>query len=112
MVKRWFHRKGLKPETSVATSRQVLSGSRVVTVVHQNDGTWQFMCDQPKLSTDMRIVHFQDIIDLDSTVLQFVGLAKGGVAIVDDGGVWRHLYFETDTEIDEWLGAVGPPEHS
>ena len=106
MVKQWSLGKKLKPETSVATDRQVLSGSRVTTVIHQNDGTWQFLCDQPRLPTDIRIVHFQHIVDLDSTLLQFVSLAKGGVAIVDAGGVWRQVYFETDTEIDEWLGAV------
>jgi hypothetical protein len=110
MVKLWFSRDRLTPETPVTASRQVLSGAPLVTIIHQNDGTWQFLCDQPKVPTDIRVVHFQHIIDLHSAALQFTGLHKGDVAVEDVRGAWHQLHFESDAEIEEWLGAVGPPE--
>ena len=112
MAKQWFLGSKLRSETPVGTSRQVLAGSRVMTVVHQNDGTWQFLSDSPMLPSDWRVVHFYDIVALDSAVRQFVRLPKGMVAVVDAGGEWRRLYFETDTEIDAFFGSIDPSEQS
>ena len=105
VIRELFRRNRLHPEDPVGTSRQVLAGSSVGTVIHQHDGSWQFQCVNSKEPDDIRIVHFHDIIALDPSMQQFEKLPKGMVAILDSGA-WRRLYFETDIEIDEFFGAV------
>ena len=98
MIKNLFRPERLQPDTMVGTSRQILAGEPLTAVIHQNDGTWQFQCDSPKIEADARVVHFHDIVNLDSGVLRLTKLPKGTVAIREPRGEWRRLYFNTDTE--------------
>ena len=53
---------------AVFTTRQVLEGSPILRVVHEDDGSWQFLCDTTYEESDFKIVRLDEMVGRDPTV--------------------------------------------
>jgi hypothetical protein len=67
------------PNTAViSTSRVVTKGAPVLRVTRdRNDGGWQFLDGEPVELSEARIVAFQEIVELDKSILKLAALPLG-----------------------------------
>ncbi|HXX64874.1 MAG TPA: hypothetical protein VEO56_13835 [Bacteroidota bacterium] len=66
------------PSTLVATQRMVVEKKQpILYVVHDKDGEWAFLADERSIIDPVVELSIQDIIAIDSTVLQVADLKKG-----------------------------------
>ena len=66
---------------AVFTTRQVLEGLPILRVVHEDDGSWQFLCDTTYDVADLKIVALQEIVKRDPTVNELFQLNYGWQAM-------------------------------
>jgi len=78
------------PQFGVITTAAVLSGAPIVMVSHDvDDGGWQFLCGTTQDPADGRIVHLEEIVAMDPTLLEIADLPLGWVAFRGaPGGAW------------------------
>lgn len=79
------------PALGVLTTKAVLSGSPILMVTHDSDdGGWQFICGTTNNPDDGRIVHLEDIVEMDPTVQEVADLDLGWIAYrAEVGGAWK-----------------------
>ena len=66
------------PSTLVATQRMVVEKKQpILYVVHDKDGGWAFLADEYSSADPVVELTIQDIIAIDSTVVQVADLKKG-----------------------------------
>ena len=71
---------------AVFTTRQVLEGLPILRVVHEDDGSWQFLCDTTYDVADLKVVCLDEIAKRDSTVNELFQLNYGWHALRDAVG--------------------------
>ncbi|WP_216726463.1 DUF4262 domain-containing protein [Hymenobacter siberiensis] len=93
---------------AVFTTRQVLEGLPILRVVHEADGTWQFLCDTTTDVADLKIVCLDHIVELDASVNGLFQLNYGWTAwretIEDDWETWEDPDEEEAAEEAEETG--------
>jgi len=84
---------------AVFTTKYVLSGIDIITYIfhYEEDGYWQFSGDTSCIGDeDYKIVSVEEIINMDSTVLQMKDLPLGFYAYREDKDsdweVHKHIY--------------------
>lgn len=72
--------------TAVITTRYVLEdGSPILSIFHYDDGSWQFSGPEENLiDEDYRVLSLEEIIKMDSSVLEVADLPYEGEAYRDD----------------------------
>jgi hypothetical protein len=77
------------------TTKQILEGTKEIKHVSHDDdddGAWQFHSGDPINEEDGRIVSLEEIITIDTTILELADLPLGWVAIRDGKQHnWRRL---------------------
>jgi hypothetical protein len=87
---------------AVFTTRQVLEGSPILRVVHEDDGSWQFLCDTTYDVADLKIVTLEEIVKRDPTVTDLFQLNYGWQAFREAiGGKWQTEEHETEEDDTE-----------
>lgn len=79
------------PRLGVLTTAAVLEGSPILMVSHdEDDGGWQFLCGTSNDPEDGRIVHLEEIVGRDPTVMAVADLPLGWIAFRSAvGGQWQ-----------------------
>jgi len=81
-----------KSNTAVFTTRFVIERiSPILFVFHFNDGSWQFSGPEENLSDgDFRVIALDEVIEIDSTVLEIADMPLGCEAFrIDRDSPWR-----------------------
>lgn len=95
----------IEPEGVVITTESVAGGQdRVLKVVHQNDGTWQFIGSTFDEGEVPVALHFSHLLQQDPSLSQVEHLPPGGVALREFKG-WSVRQFGTDEELDAYFDA-------
>ncbi len=84
---------------AVFTTRQVLEGSPILRVIHENDGEWQFLCDTTYEVDDLKIVALEKLTKQDSTLNDLFQLPYGWQA--------RRITQRADWELDKYESEDG-----
>lgn len=79
-----------QPNTAVFTCIHILNKEKsILYVVHDEDGSWQFLCGDNHTEKDAKIVSLQEIYKLDNTIRNLSGLECGQSAVRNDqSGQW------------------------
>ena len=90
---------------AVFTTRQVLEGLPILRVVHEDDGSWQFLCDTTYEEADLKVVTLEEIVKRDPTVNELFQLNYGWHAWrIVEAAEWQteeHEIEEDNTEDTE-----------
>lgn len=66
------------PNTATFTCIHIIEyGDPILHVFHDDDGTWQFLCDKHHKIDDAKLVSLKSIFDLDNSVGMLKDLAYG-----------------------------------
>lgn len=89
------------PTTAAMTTRQVIElNCAIRQVVHyDDDGSWAFLCGTTDQTDDYRLVHMEELVARDNSLLEIADLPRGWAA-------WR------DSEDSPWERYVMPPEET
>ena len=69
------------PRLGVLTTAPVLAGAPIMMVSHDaDDGGWQFLCGTTTDPADGRIIHLQEVVDMDPSLTVLADLPRGWVA--------------------------------
>lgn len=93
----------LSDDTLVVTSPRVLTdGEPVTLVIHQHDGTWQFVEGSTVEEGDALVVHFLDLLRRDGGLEALRRLRRGQLALRPLVGdqPWEIHPFGSDEELD------------
>jgi hypothetical protein len=89
-------------DVAVFTTRQVLEGLPILRVVHEDDGSWQFLCDTTYDVADLKVVALEEIVKRDPTVNELFQLNYGWHALRDTvGEKWQTEEHETEADDTE-----------
>ena len=93
--------------SAVFTTRQVLEGLPILRVVHDADGSWQFLCDTPYDEADLKIVALEEIVKRDPTVNELFQLNYSWHALREAiGEEWQTEEYEVREEDAEGSGGT------
>ncbi|MBO2007971.1 hypothetical protein [Hymenobacter negativus] len=85
----------------VYTTRPVLEGLPILRVVHDDDGSWQFLCDTTYDVADLKVVALEAIVKRDPTVNELFQLNYGWHALREAvGEKWQTAEHEIEEEDD------------
>lgn len=88
-----------KRNVAVFTTRQVLEGLPILRVVHDADGSWQFLCDTTYDVADLKVVLLEEIVKRDPTVNKLFQLNYGWHAFREAvGAKWQTEEDETEED--------------
>lgn len=74
-----------EPNTAVFTCVHVLNKEKsILYVIHDEEGTWQFLCGDNHMESDAKIVSLEEIYKLDKTIGKLSNLKCGKSAIRND----------------------------
>lgn len=78
------------PRLEVITTAPVMAGAPIVMITHDaDDGGWQFLCGTTNEPAQGRIIHLEEIVAMDPSVLEVANLPVGWVAFRSAiGGAW------------------------
>ncbi len=79
------------PNCAIFTMRQVMNGSEPILLISHDaeDHGWQFIGSSNASKHDAMIVSLQEIVRVDSTILEVANLPVGWEAVRDKiGGTW------------------------
>lgn len=66
------------PNTACFTCRHVIQdGMPILSVTHDHDGTWQFLCGQPHTGADANIISLKQATEIDPSVNELYELPIG-----------------------------------
>lgn len=82
-----------------STKNIVHKGFPILTIAHDHDGDWQFLCGYAQESAEMAIVCFGCMYERQPFIKEFVSLPKGWLA-------WR------DSENEPWQREPIEPENA
>ncbi len=68
------------PNTAALACCHVLDGAPVLRVVHDAEGTWQFLCGRAHQTEDARVLALVEALHLDPTIAGVAGLPCGWCA--------------------------------
>ncbi|WP_460629788.1 hypothetical protein [Intrasporangium mesophilum] len=90
-------------DDSVVTTKPVAEGSeRVGLVIHQHNGSWQFIGPTPGTDENGEVLHFSHLLDLDAGLSQVRRLPPGGVMTRMPIG-WATQHFRSDDAMDDYF---------
>lgn len=79
------------PDTACFSCRHVVTdGLPILSVTHDHDGSWQFLCGQVHNETDAKIISLKQVTEIDPSVN---GLYKMPTGVGAD----------RETQADEWV---------
>lgn len=74
-----------KPNTAVFTCVHILNKEKsILYVIHDEEGSWQFLCGDNHAENDAKIVSLEEIYKLDKTIGKLSNLECGTSAIRSD----------------------------
>ena len=61
----------------IFTCSHVLEGQSILHVFHDEDGDWQFLCGKEHTTNDARLIAFEEIYKIDSSIKTLLDLERG-----------------------------------